>query len=87
MPMKRVKVERADQPKWHPVDYIPIEKFKEVDPQDFGKCKVCGREYTIYHVDGVCFDCHIKKRLEEDEEFRMVIEAWKDSYGDDEDGT
>ena len=34
----------------HLSEFIPMDKFKEDDPLDFGKCKKCGKEYYIYHV-------------------------------------
>lgn len=59
----------------HISEFIPIEKFKEVDSLDFKHCKVCGIQYEIYHVDGVCFDCDIARRMKAEPEFRKAIKA------------
>lgn len=56
-------------------ELIPVEKFKEWDKKDFGKCSTCDKEYQIYHINGVCFDCDIEKRKKEDKEFRDTINA------------
>ena len=47
-------------------ELIPIKEVMEFrfdDPLNFGKCKVCGRDYSVYHIRGVCFDCDFDKRM------------------------
>jgi hypothetical protein len=56
-------------------ELIPVEKFKDKDVLDFGKCKVCSKPYQIYHVDGVCFDCDIEDRIKNDRAFRRAVNA------------
>jgi len=58
-------------------ELIPFEEIMKNDESlDFGKCKTCGKNYQIYHLNGVCIDCDIENRMKADKEFRQTIEQW-----------
>lgn len=61
-------------------ELIPIKHFKENDDLDFRKCRACGKEYEIYHILGVCFDCHIDYRIKHSKVFQKAIKYAQKAY-------